>query len=77
MEEKYFLVQVQRKNGIYSKGVVIHDSLDAARQGYHAYLGAYAYGHDATIDYVMCMVVSMRGSVLNNVVWDNIPKPEE
>ena len=75
-EEKFFLVQIHRKNGVYTKGVVVHDSLDAARQGYHAYLGAYGYGHDATIDYVECLVVDMRGVVRDSCVDDRIPRPE-
>jgi len=76
MEDKYFLVQIQRKNEVYSKGVVVHDSLDAARQGYHAYLGAYAYGHDATIDYVQAAVIDMEGRVRDSCVWNAIPQPE-
>ena len=74
--DKYFLVQIQRKNGTYTKGVVVHDSLDAARQGFHAYLGAYAYGHDVTIDFVEAMVVDMSGRVCNSEVWNNIPQPK-
>lgn len=77
MEEKYFLVQIQRKNEAYTKGVVVHDTLDAARQGFHAYLGAYAYGHDATIDYVQAMVIDMKGMVRDSVVDDRIPVPNE
>ena len=76
MVEKYFLIQIQRKNAVWSKGVVVHDSLDEARQGYHAYLGAYAYGHDATIDFVECMVTDMNGRVCDSCVWNNIPAEE-
>ena len=76
MEEKYFLVQIQRKDGAYTKGVVVKDSLDAARQGYHAYFGAYGYGHDPTIDFVEAMVVDMSGRVLDSCVDNRIPAPE-
>ena len=76
MEEKVFLMQIQRKNEAWTKGVVVHDSLNAARQGYHAYLGAYAYGHDATIDYVQAAVVDMEGRVRDSCVWNEIPQPE-
>ena len=75
-EEKFFLVQIYHKGETWSKGVVVHDSLDAARQGYHAYLGAYGYGHDATIDFVECMVVDMYGVVRDSCVDDRIPRPE-
>lgn len=74
--DKYFLVQIQRKNEAYTKGVVVHDSLDAARQGFHAYLGAYGYGHDATIDFVERMVVDMNGRVTDSCVDNRISVPE-
>ena len=76
MEEKFSLVQIHRKNGAYTKGVVVHDSLDAARQGYHAYLGAYGYGHDPDIDFVECMVVDMTGIVRDSCVDNRITPPE-
>ena len=76
MEEKYFLVQIQRKNETYTKGVVVKDTLDAARQSFHAYLGAYAYGNDAQTDYVAVAIMAMDGRVTDNVVWNNIPQPE-
>lgn len=76
MEEKFFLMQVQRKNGAYTKGVVVADSLNAARQGYHSYLGAYAYGHDPTVDYVQAVVLDKEGRVRDSCVWDEIPEPE-
>lgn len=76
MEEKFFLVQIQRKDGNYSKGVVVKDTLDAARQSFHAYLGAYGYGQDETVDYVQCMVIDMGGRVRDSIVDDRIPRPE-
>lgn len=76
MEEKYFLVQIQRKNGEYTKGVVIKNTLDAARQSFHAYLGAYGYGNDATIDYVQCMVIDINGMVRDSIVDNRIPAQE-
>ena len=77
MEEKYFLTQIQRKNGVYTKGVVIKDTLDAARQSYHAYLGAYGYGNDPTIDYVACYIMDMSGAIRDSIVDNRIqPEPE-
>lgn len=76
-EEKYFLVQIQRKNtGTYTKGVVIKDSLDAARQSFHAYLGAYGYGNDNTIDYVQCVITDMSGAIRDNIVDNRIQNSE-
>ena len=76
MDEKYFLVQIQRKNETYTKGVVVKDSLNAARQSFHAYLGAYGYGNDPTIDYVACYVIDMNGLVRDSIVDNRIPVPE-
>ena len=76
----YFLVQIYRTkdNETYTKGVVVKESLDAARQGFHSYLGAYGYGNNPNIDYVQCLVIDSEGRVRDNVV-DNriiIPEPE-
>lgn len=76
MEEKYFLVQIQRKDGVYTKGVVVKDTLDAARESFHAYLGAYGYGQAEGVDYVQCMVIDMAGRVRDSIVDDRIPRPE-
>ena len=76
MEEKYFLVQIQRKNGEYTKGVVVKDTLDAARQSYHAYLGAYGFGQDKTVDYVQCAILDMGGRVRDSIVDDRMPRPD-
>lgn len=72
MAEKFFLVEVQHKNGGWTKGVVVADSLDAARQGFHAYMGAYAYGHDVTVDYVQAAVLDMNGGVRDSCVWNGM-----
>lgn len=48
MDNKFFLHQVKHTNNVYDKGIVVKDTFYAAKQGYHAYLGAYAYGHDPT-----------------------------
>lgn len=70
----FFLVQIQRSTeGVYTKGVVVKETLDAARQSFHAYLGAYGYGNDANIDYVQCMVIDMDSRVRDSVVDNRIP----
>lgn len=73
MGEKYFLVQIKHTNGNYEKGVVVKDTLDGARQSYHAYLGAYGYGHDANTDYVACYILGMHGESYDMMVDDRIP----
>lgn len=83
-ENKYFLHQIKRTSGAYTKGIVISDTFEAAKQGYHAYLGAYAYGHDANTDFVSCMITDMSGQVLLpfsetwiTTVQQTQPEPEE
>ena len=72
--EKFFLVQIKgNKAGVFEKGVVVKDSLDDARQSYHAYLGAYGYGHDENTMYVNCMIIDMDGRVTDNIVDNRIP----
>ena len=50
--DKFFLVQIKRTKDVIEKGVVVKDTLDAAKQSYHAYLGAYAFGNNKDTDYV-------------------------
>jgi len=76
MDDKFFLTQIQRKNGTYSKGVVVKDSLDAARQSFHAYLGAYGYGNADGVDYVACYICDMAGRITDSCVDDRRPAPE-
>lgn len=76
MENKFFLVQIKHTNGNWEKGVVVKDTLNDARQGYHAYLGAYGYGHDANTDYVQCLVLGDNGAIYDSMV-DDRRLPEE
>lgn len=78
MENNFFLHQIKRTNGNFDKGIVIKDTYEGAKQSYHAYLGAYAYGHDANTDFVSCMITDMSGIVLEpfSETWQ-APAPEE
>ena len=75
--EKYFWVQVKRTNGSIEKGVVVKDTFDEAKQGYHAYMGAYAFGHDAKTDYVMVEILDAKGLGLMGEYWEGQQEPEE
>lgn len=75
MEEKFFLVQIKHTNGTWEKGVVVKDTLDAARQSYHAYLGAYGYGNQAGTDYVACYIFGQNGANYDTMI-DNRIEPE-
>ena len=74
--DKYFLVQIKHTNNTWEKGVVVKDTLDAARQSYHAYLGAYGYGNNAQTDYVACYVIGMHGETYDSMVDDRLPVEE-
>lgn len=76
--EKFFLKQIKHNssNDTWEKGVVIKDTLNEARQSFHAYLGAYGYGQSATTDYVQVSISDINGTVLDCVVDDRIPRPE-
>lgn len=74
MENKFFLHEIKRTGETINKGIVVADTYDAAKQGYHAYLGAYAYGHEANTDFVSCMITDMSGTVLMSETW-NAPAP--
>lgn len=74
----FFLHQIKHTNDAYEKGIVVKGTLEDAKQGYHAYLGAYAYGHDANTDFVSAMVTDENGAALLNETWKaaNEPEPE-
>ena len=77
METKFFLHQIKRTDGLYDKGIVVKDSYEAAKQSYHAYLGAYAYGQNAKTDYVNVAITNMAGVVLMGETWNGIAGSEE
>ena len=66
---KFFMHQIKRTNNTIDKGIVVKDSYDGAKQSYHAYLGAYAYGNSAGTDFVSCMITDMSGMVLMDETW--------
>ena len=66
----------------WDKGIEIKDTgvasknMDDALQAYHAYLGAYAYGHSENIDYVACYITNAAGNRLEWEVWDGTIVPD-
>ena len=77
MENKYFLHQIKRANGTIEKGIVVKDNFEAAKQGYHAYLGAYAYGQNPDTDFVSCMITeALSDLVLMSEKWIKPEAPE-
>ena len=77
MENQFYIHEIRGKNNeIANKGIVVAETYDAAKQGYHSYLGAYAYGHDENTDFVSCMITDKSGSVLMAETWV-APAPAE
>lgn len=74
--DKFFLVQIKRTKGVIEKGVVVKDDLDAAKQSYHAYLGAYAFGNNADTDYVLVQILDGKGLGLKGEYWEKATAPE-
>ena len=79
MENKFFLHQIKRTNGTFDKGIAVKETFEDAKQSYHAYLGAYAYGKDANTDFVSCMITDMSGAILRpfTETWIAVEEPEE
>jgi hypothetical protein len=75
MENKFFMHRIKCTSEVYDKGIEVKDTYDAAKQSYHSYMGAYAYGHDANTTLVSCMITDMSGIVLMSETW-NAPVPE-
>lgn len=69
MESKFFLHQIKRTNEAFDKGIVVKDTYEGAKQSYHAYLGAYAYGQNPDTDFVSCHITDMSGAVLMTETW--------
>ena len=74
-EEKFFLHQIKHTNGTFDKGIVVKETYESALQGYHAYLGAYAYGQHAQTDFVSVEITNADGICMTAETWN--PKPDE
>ena len=72
----FFLHQIKHTNENYDKGIVVKDNLEAAKQSYHAYLGAYAYGQQADTDHVSVMITNDDGVILMAENWKKAVEPE-
>lgn len=77
IEEKYFLVQVKHTNSVWEKGVVVKDSLNGARQSFHAYLGAYGYGQNPQTDYVLVQIIGDNGTIYDMTIDDRREPAQE
>ena len=70
MEElKFFMHRIKHTGENWDKGIEVKETLEAAKQSYHSYLGAYAYGHDTNTNFVSCMISDEEGLILMNETW--------
>lgn len=74
MENVFFMHRIKHSGETWDKGIEVkategQNNLEAAKQAYHAYLGAYAYGHDASTDYVSCKITDLYGAVILEETW--------
>lgn len=82
MEEIYFMHRIKHAKNARDKGIEVkaggttRENLEAAKQSYHAYLGAYAYGQNADTDFVACYITDTRGNRVLWELWDGRPEPE-
>lgn len=67
-----FMARAKRNasTGVWEKGLEVRPSLDDAKQGFHAYMAAYAYGHDQNTDKVNCLVFDQDNMVRISEVWE-------
>lgn len=82
----FFLHRIKHtiSNNAWDKGIEVKDygisevNYEAAKQAFHAYLGAYAYNHDSNCDYVSCMITDITGSVMKpfDETWMKATEPE-
>jgi uncharacterized protein (DUF305 family) len=76
----FFMHRIKHANDTWDKGIEVKETYEDAKQSYHAYLGAWAYGHDQNTDFVNCMISNEKGAVLMNEAWKAVvpePNPEE
>ena len=82
MEEIYFMHRIKHAKDEWDKGIEVkaggttRENLEAAKQSFHAYLGAYAYGKDKDTDFVACYITDTRGNRVLWELWDGRPEPE-
>lgn len=75
--ENFFMHRIKRTGSAFDKGIEVKDTYNDAKQSYHAYFGAYAYGHDQNTDFVSCMITDIDGGVVMAETWKAETAQEE
>ena len=72
----FFMHRIRRTNGVVDKGVEVKETLDDAKQAYHAQLSAWAYKHDPNTDFVSVCITD-DGKNFNVLESENWLRPVE
>ena len=81
MNNKFFMHRAKETKGVVDKGTETHETYDSAKQAYHAYLGAYAYGREKDTTFVQCLITDKTThQPLMGETWnasESEPEPEQ
>lgn len=69
----YFVHRIRRTNGTIDKGIEVKETLDDAKQAYHAQLSAWAYDHDPNTDFVS-VALTVESDNFNLMMSENWKK---
>lgn len=74
MEQKYFMHRIQETNGVFTKGIEIHDTKDAAILSFWGRMKLAYGGSDAT--FVSCKITDINGTVITpyDLTWNATPE---
>ena len=72
----FFMHRIRRTNGVVDKGIEVKETLDDAKQAYHAQLIAWAYKHDPNTDFVS-VAITDDGKNFNVLESENWVMPVE
>ena len=65
MENKFFMHRIKEENGVFDKGIEVHDTFNDAIRSFHAYM---AYGYDnpnkPNVTFLSCKITDRSGQVL-------------
>lgn len=81
MEQKFFMHRIKHEDGIFTRGIEVHDTLDAAILSFHSYMGLWAYNNPEkpNVKMVSCKITDISGNALEpyNKTWTREPEVEE
>lgn len=75
--DKYFMHRIQRENGVFSKGIEVHDTLDSAAVSFWGRMKL-AYGANPNISFMHCKITDGNGETVKpyDKVWKSESETE-